>query len=61
MRSISSHWREQFDVDEPLLESEILQTTKEGELLSPLNIAGSSAPGAERILAAIAELRARNG
>jgi len=27
MRSISSHWREQFDENEPLLESELLQTT----------------------------------
>ncbi|PYN91738.1 MAG: hypothetical protein DMD89_29920 [Candidatus Rokuibacteriota bacterium] len=56
MRSISSHWREQFDENEPLLESELLQTTDEGEVLSPLDVVGSGAPGAERILAAKEEL-----
>ena len=37
MRSISSHWREQFDTREPLLESEVFRTTEEGEVLSPLD------------------------
>jgi hypothetical protein len=48
MRSISSHWGEQFDADEPRLESEVVRTSEEGEPLSPLDLAGSDAPGAER-------------
>ena len=56
MRSISSHWREQFDAEEPLLESEVLQTTEEGKVLSPLDLVDSGAPGAERILAAKEEV-----
>lgn len=56
MRSISSHWREQFDANEPLLESELLRTTDEGEVLSPLDLVGSGAPGAERMLAAKEEV-----
>ena len=39
-----------------LPESELLQTTDEGEVLSPLDVVGSGAPGAERILAAKEEL-----
>ncbi len=50
MRSISSHWREQFDPDEPLLESQLVHTTEEGELLSPIDLVGSGAPDAQRIL-----------
>lgn len=56
MRSISSHWREQFDPDEPLLESQLVHTTEEGELLSPIDLVGSGAPGAERILEAKEEV-----
>lgn len=56
VRSISSHWREQFDRDEPLLESELVHTTEEGELLSPLDLVGSGAPGAERVLEAKEEV-----
>ena len=52
MRSISSHWKEQFDADEPRLESELVRTTEEGELLSPLDLVGSDAPGAERTVEA---------
>ncbi|MGH9389594.1 MAG: hypothetical protein ACRD1Z_08255, partial [Vicinamibacteria bacterium] len=56
MRSISSHWREQFDEDEPRLESELLRTSEQGELLSPLDLVGSDAPGAERIVVAKQQL-----
>ncbi len=56
MRSISSHWREQFDPDEPLLESQLVHTTEEGELLSPIDLVGSGAPGAQRILEAKEEV-----
>ncbi len=56
MRSISSHWREQFDLDEPLLESELVHTTEEGELLNPIDLIGSGAPGAQRTLEAEEEV-----
>lgn len=56
MRSISSHWREQFDHNEPLLESEILRTSEEGDVLSPLGGAGCDAPDSERILLAKEEV-----
>ncbi len=56
MRSISSHWREQFDADEPRLESELVRTSEEGELLSPLDLVGSHAPGADRIAEARQQL-----
>jgi len=56
MRSISSHWREQFDASEPLLESEVVWTTEEGEVLTPLGAIGSDAPDGERIVLAKEEV-----
>jgi hypothetical protein len=58
MRSISSHWREQFDPDEPRLESELVRVGEEGDLLSPLDLVGSEAPAADRILEARRQLEA---
>jgi hypothetical protein len=58
MRSISSHWREQFDPDEPRLESEVLRIGEGGEPLSPLDLVGSAAPAADRILDAKQQLEA---
>ena len=54
MRSISSHWRDEFDEQEPLLESELPSDPpeREGERDPPLEQAGSSAPSAERVLIA---------
>lgn len=56
MRSISSHWREQLDADEPHLESELVRTSEEGGPLSPLDLVGSGAPGAERVVEAKRQL-----
>jgi hypothetical protein len=56
MRSISSHWREQFHAIEPRLESELVRTTEEGDLLSPLDLVGSDSPRADRIVEAKQEL-----
>ena len=56
MRSIASHWKEQFDADEPRLESEVVRTSEEGEPLSPLDLVGSDAPDAERAVEARQEL-----
>lgn len=56
MRSISSHWREQFDPDEPRLESELVRVGEEGDLLSPLDLVGSEEPAADRILEAKRQL-----
>ncbi len=56
MRSIASHWKEQSDADEPRLESKLVRTTEEGELLSPLDLAVSDAPSAQRIVEAKQQL-----
>src|SRR5438876_598459 len=56
LRSIASHWKEQFDADEPRLESEIVRTSEEGEPLSPLDLVGSDASDAERAVEARQEL-----
>ncbi len=53
MRSISSHWKRDFDEHEPDLESEILTRTEEAEATSPLDNVASEAPSQERELAAI--------
>jgi len=52
MRSISSHWKRDFDEQEAELESEILTHNEEGEALSPLDKAASDAPSQERQVAA---------
>jgi hypothetical protein len=56
MRSISSHWREQFDPDEARLESEVARITEEGETLSPLDLPSSTEPAADRVMAARRQL-----
>jgi len=56
MRSISSHWREQFDADEAFSESALLRTSEEGEVINPLDHVGSDAPGGERMLLAREEV-----
>jgi hypothetical protein len=52
MRSISSHWKRDFDEQEPALESEISTTSEEGNTASPLHSAASDAPSQERDLIA---------
>lgn len=56
IRSISSHWKEQFDTDEPRLESELVRTSEKAESLSPLDLVGSDAPGARRAVEARQQL-----
>lgn len=56
MWSISSHWREQFDPDEALLESEILTVSPDGQTSSPLLNVPTPAAGPERELAAKEEV-----
>jgi hypothetical protein len=50
MRSISSHWREQFDPDEAFLESEVTRVSPEGKQSSPMLNVVSPAAGPERAL-----------
>ena len=52
MRSISSHWKRDFDEQEAELESEMLTHNEEGEATSPLDNAASAAPSQERQVAA---------
>jgi hypothetical protein len=52
MRSISSHWKRDFDEQEPELESEISIANQEGSATSLLDRAVSHAPSQERDLVA---------
>lgn len=52
MRSISSHWKRDFDEREPELESEISIANQGGSPTSPLDRAVSHAPSQERDLVA---------
>jgi DNA-directed RNA polymerase specialized sigma24 family protein len=52
MRSISSHWREQFDPDSPQLESEVIRISQEGKETNLFLNALSTDPPAERALIA---------
>ena len=52
MRSISSHWKRDFDEQEAVLESEIVTCTEEEDSTSPLNDAPSEYPSQEREVAA---------
>jgi hypothetical protein len=52
MRSISGHWRMQFDEDEPHLESEVIEVNAEGEEYSPLEQVASDDPAVDRSLLA---------
>ena len=57
MRSISDHWKTQFDEREPFLESEVVTVTGEGEEYSPLAAVPSEDPPAERALLAKEKVR----
>jgi hypothetical protein len=57
MRSISDHWKTQFDADEPYLESEVVAINDEGEEYSPLETVSSQEPRPDRILLAKEEVR----
>jgi len=52
MRSISSHWKRDFDEQEPELESEIPVHNEDGNGVSPIEGAVSRAPSQERDLVA---------
>jgi hypothetical protein len=53
MRSISSHWRRDTDPqDEPVLESDLMKTTDEGDVLSPFDLLPAPDPGADRVIEA---------
>lgn len=52
MRSISSHWKRDFDEQEADLESEILTPNEGGRVASPIDNVASNAPSQERELAA---------
>jgi hypothetical protein len=52
MRSISSHWKRDFDEQEAVLESEIVACSEEEDSTSPLNNAVSEYPSQEREIAA---------
>jgi hypothetical protein len=56
MRSISSHWLEKFDSDEPILEAEAIRSDGSGYEINPLLEAESPIPDPERTLAAKEEL-----
>lgn len=56
MRSLSSHWREQFDPQEARLESEFAVTGERGPSASPLAMAPTDAPDPERLLDAKQQL-----
>ncbi len=58
MRSISSHWVEEFDPGEAFLEAELTSTTPNGEKYSPVLNAPSTSPDGERVLAAKQEVEA---
>jgi len=52
MRSISNHWKRDFDEQEPVLESEIVTSSDEEDSTSRLNDAVSEGPSQEREVAA---------
>jgi DNA-directed RNA polymerase specialized sigma24 family protein len=56
MRSISSHWKEQFDPNSALLESEAIYSSPEGKEKNPFLDAPSTAPDAERLIMAKQEI-----
>lgn len=62
MRSISSHWARDFDPEEhPVLESDLMKTTGEGDVLSPFELLAATEPDADRNLEAkeqVEEIRA---
>ena len=56
MRSISDHWREQFDEREARVESEVIVVNPNGEERSPMAQVQSERPTADRILLAKEEV-----
>ncbi len=56
MRSISSHWRDQFDPDEAVLESAVIRVSAEGKVSNPMLNVASSVADPERTLAAKEEV-----
>src|SRR5882724_572575 len=52
MRSISSHWKVQFDEQEAQLESDVKIVAPDGTTISPLDYAVSNEPAADRVLSA---------
>jgi hypothetical protein len=50
MRSISSHWKRDFDEQEADLETEIVTRNAEGDWVSPLDYAASNDPSQEQCL-----------
>ena len=50
MRSISSHWRERFNPQEPLLESDVVHISHEGKISNPILEAVEPGEGAQRDL-----------
>jgi DNA-directed RNA polymerase specialized sigma24 family protein len=57
IRSISSHWKEQFDPDSALLESEAVYASPEGKEKNLFLDAPSTAPDAERLIMARQEIK----
>jgi len=56
MRSIASHWKEQFKEQEPLLESELANGGNDSEGFSKLDTVASEDPGGDRCLIAREEV-----
>jgi hypothetical protein len=56
MRSISDHWRQQFDENEAHLESELITANAEGDESSPLDDVASDRPSPDRTLGAKEEV-----
>lgn len=50
MRSMSSHWRDQFNPDEAFLESEVIRVTPEGKTSNPVLEAASPAADPEQAI-----------
>jgi hypothetical protein len=61
MRSISSHWRDQFDPGEAFSESEVTHVSPEGKLTNPMLEAASPAADPERELEAKQEVERIGG
>ncbi len=58
MRSISSHWREQFDPDEARLETDLARPVEGTSYQRPLDLVSSEDPGADQIVSARRQIEA---
>ena len=56
MRSISTHWGEQFDPDEARLESEVTRIAPQGKIRNPIDGIASATIAGERIISAKEEI-----